>query len=173
MQKENTPSKEIIKKQDKQESPKKKKTRKMKDVGSPHAKGFVENIPVFLEFLKVCGLEGKLREAAKPPIVTAVTDKSPIVLSKERNLVEIAAPVSPKQQHILSGKHIVMTKVHDKTIMVDVVKVGGIVVDKMSQRVFVLVVKSMHDSSKKMDYAREHGIPMMLPCEFVDKYLIK
>jgi uncharacterized iron-regulated protein len=106
-------------------------------------------------------------------MVAAVTETAPIVLSKEGEPVGIAAPVSPKQQHILSGKHIVMTKVHDKTIMADVVKVGGIVDDEMSQRVFVLVVKSMHDSSKKMDYAIEHGIPMMLPCEFVDKYLTK
>jgi len=146
---------------------------KINGIGKENAKGFVENIPVFLEFLKACGLEGKLRGAAKPSIVAMVTETVPVVLSKEAEPAAAAAPISPKSSHILSGKHIVMTKVHDKTIMADVVKVGGIVDDNMSKHVFVLVVKSMHDSSKKMDYAREHGIPMMLPCEFMDRYLTK
>jgi len=130
---------------------------KIAGIGKENAKSFVENIPVFLDFLKVCGLEGKL-VASLPPSTTLVAPYE-----------KIESPVM-ENKHILFGKHIVMTKVRDKEVLANLAKYGGILDENMSKNIFVLIVKSMHDSSSKMEYAREHGIPMMLPCEFIDKY---
>jgi hypothetical protein len=102
-------------------------------------------------------LEGKL-VASLPPSTTLVAPYE-----------KIESPVM-ENKHILFGKHIVMTKVRDKEVLANLAKYGGILDENMSKNIFVLIVKSMHDSSSKMEYAREHGIPMMLPCEFIDKY---
>jgi NAD-dependent DNA ligase len=73
--------------------------------------------------------------------------------------------------HALYQKHIVMTKVRDKTIIEGLSKVGGVLDDSIGKNTFVLVVKSKDDVSNKTKYATEHNIPIMTPEEFIEKYL--
>jgi len=128
---------------------------KISGIGKENAKSFVENIPRFLEFLEETGLETKL------------TGKSnPIVSSKEE--VVVISDTS----HPLYQKHIVMTKVRDKKIIEELKRVGGILDDSMGKNTFVLIVKSHEDESNKTKYAKEHGIPIMTPAEFISNFIM-
>jgi NAD-dependent DNA ligase len=124
----------------------------IKGIGKENAKAFVENIDVFMAFLKECGLESKLGSTFKPVL--------------ENKMVE-TFDVS----HPLYQKHIVMTKVRDKTIIEGLEKVGGKLDDSIGKNTFVLVVKSKDDVSNKTKYAAEHNIPIMTPADFIEKYL--
>jgi hypothetical protein len=105
-----------------------------------------------MAFLKECGLEGKLMAATKHVL--------------ENKMVETF-----DTNHALYQKHIVMTKVRDKTIIEGLSKVGGVLDDSIGKNTFVLVVKSKEDVSNKTKYAAEHNIPIMTPEEFIGKYL--
>jgi hypothetical protein len=122
----------------------------IKGIGKENAKAFVEHIAGFMAFLKECGLEGKL--SAKPVL--------------ENKLVE-----THDATHALYQKHIVMTKVRDKTIIEGLAKVGGVLDDNIGKNTFVLVVKTKDDVSNKTKYAVDHNIPIMTPDEFIKKYL--
>jgi len=124
----------------------------IKGIGKENANAFVEHIPDFMAFLKECGLEGKLTGAVKPVL--------------ENKMVETF-----DANHALYQKHIVMTKVRDKTIIEGLSKVGGVLDDSIGKNTFVLVVKSKDDVSNKTKYATEHNIPIMTPEEFITKYL--
>ena len=124
----------------------------IKGIGKENANAFVEHIPDFMAFLKECGLEGKLMAAAKPVL--------------ENKMVETF-----DTNHALYQKHIVMTKVRDKTIIEGLSKVGGVLDDSIGKNTFVLVVKTKEDVSNKTKYAAEHNIPIMTPEEFIGKYL--
>jgi len=124
----------------------------IKGIGKENANAFVEHIPDFMAFLKECGLEGKLTGQIKPVL--------------ENKMVETF-----DTNHALYQKHIVMTKVRDKTIIEGLSKVGGILDDSIGKNTFVLVVKSKDDVSNKTKYATEHNIPIMTPEEFIEKYL--
>jgi NAD-dependent DNA ligase/DNA polymerase/3'-5' exonuclease PolX len=124
----------------------------IKGIGKENANAFVEHIPDFMAFLKECGLEGKLTGQIKPVL--------------ENKMVETF-----DTNHALYQKHIVMTKVRDKTIIEGLSKVGGVLDDSIGKNTFVLVVKSKDDVSNKTKYANEHNIPIMTPEEFIAKYL--
>jgi NAD-dependent DNA ligase len=117
-------------------------------IGAKNAKLFVDSIPEFLSFLEACGLEEKLTNA---------------VLSDE--------PVIENTSNPLYGKHIVMTKVRDKTIIAALPSLGAILDDSINKNTFVLIVKSKEDESNKTKYAEEHNIPIMTPDEFIAQYL--
>jgi len=124
----------------------------IKGIGKENANAFVEHIPDFMAFLKECGLESKLTGHVKPIL--------------ENKMVETF-----DTNHALYQKHIVMTKVRDKTIIKGLSKVGGVLDDSIGKNTFVLVVKSKDDVSNKTKYANEHNIPIMTPEEFIEKYL--
>ena len=124
----------------------------IKGIGKENANSFVEHIPDFMAFLKDCGLEGKLTGQIKPVL------ENKMVANFDTN-------------HALYQKHIVMTKVRDKTIIEGLAKVGGVLDDSIGKNTFVLVVKSKDDVSNKTKYATEHNIPIMTPEEFIEKYL--
>jgi NAD-dependent DNA ligase/DNA polymerase/3'-5' exonuclease PolX len=124
----------------------------IKGIGKENANAFVEHIPDFMAFLKECGLEGKLTGVTRPVL--------------ENKMVETF-----DTNHALYQKHIVMTKVRDKTIIEGLAKVGGVLDDSIGKNTFVLVVKSKDDVSNKTKYATEHNIPIMTPEEFIAKYL--
>jgi NAD-dependent DNA ligase len=124
--------------------------RGIKGIGPENAKSFAEHIPAFLTFLKECGLESKLREqSVQAQVQVQVSDNS-----------------DP-----LYGKHIVMTKVRDAHIIEELKKRGGVLDDSMSKQTFVLIVKSKDDVTNKTKYAVEHGIPILTPAEFTERYL--
>jgi len=124
----------------------------IKGIGKENANAFVEHIPDFMAFLKECGLEGKLTGQIKPVL--------------ENKMVETF-----DTNHALYQKHIVMTKVRDKTIIEGLARIGGVLDDSIGKNTFVLVVKSKDDVSNKTKYANEHNIPIMTPEEFIKKYL--
>jgi NAD-dependent DNA ligase len=123
----------------------------IKGIGKENAQAFVDHIDDFMAFLKECGLEGKI--SSEPPVL-------------ENKLVETV-----NTSHPLYQKHIVMTKIRDKTIIEGLSKVGGVLDDNIGKNTFVLVVKSKDDVSNKTKYATEHNIPIMIPSEFIEKYL--
>jgi NAD-dependent DNA ligase/DNA polymerase/3'-5' exonuclease PolX len=123
----------------------------IKGIGPENAKAFVEHIDEFMKFLEECGLEGKLTSSENPVL--------------ENKMVQ-----SFDTTHPLYEKHIVMTKVRDKTIIDGLSRVGGKLDDTIGKNTFVLVVKSKDDVSNKTKYANEHNIPIMTPAEFIEKY---
>jgi NAD-dependent DNA ligase len=124
----------------------------IKGVGEKNAKAFVQNMGTFLEFLRECGLEGKLNASDVPKNVSVPLEN-----------VDTTNP--------LYGKTIVMTKVRDKSIIDHLAKVGAKLGDSMKKDTFVLIVKSHDDKSNKTEYAVKNGIPIMTPEEFVKKYM--
>ena len=126
--------------------------REIEGIGPENAKSFVSNIPVFMDFLRECSLEGKLSEAPKRAETTTV----------ESN-INTSGP--------LYQKKIVMTKIRDKEIIDYLVKVGASLEDNIKKDTFVLIVKTHDDVSNKTKYATENNIPIMTPQEFRDKYM--
>jgi NAD-dependent DNA ligase len=124
-----------------------KNLRDVPGIGPENAKTFVSNIPVFIKFLKDCGLESKLSGG-----------------TIENKLVVV------NSSHPLFQKHIVMTKVRDAAIIENLKKVGGILDETIGKNTFVLIVKSKEDVSNKTKYADEHEIPIMTPAEFLTRY---
>jgi hypothetical protein len=118
-------------------------------IGIENAKSFVSNIPGFIEFLKECGLTGKLNA----PVVVVVPVKPVLITSP------------------LSGKKLVMTKIRDKDIIEHLKTVGGTLEDNIKKDTFALVVKSHDDVSNKTKFAQENNIPIMNAQEFKNKYM--
>ena len=127
--------------------------RGIKGIGPENAKSFIDHIDEFMAFLKECGLENKLEKPKEEPPL-------------ENKMVETFNTTHPLYQ-----KHIVMTKVRDKAIIEGLQKVGGVLDDSIGKNTFTLIVKTKDDVSNKTKYAEEHGIPIMTPPEFYEKYL--
>ena len=123
----------------------------MNGFGDESAKGFVLYIDAFVAFLTECGLTDKLQR----------TTQSPTLLTNEMNT---------STSHILNGKHIVMTKVRDDTIIELLKRVGGVLNDNINKNTFVLITRSHDDISVKTQKAAKLGIPIMTPDEFREKY---
>jgi hypothetical protein len=141
----------------------------VKGIGKENAKSFVENIPSFLGFLRQCGLEQKLQ--ARPPLNEDIDNATNTIVEREDGQPPLSGEkVTLDHTHPLFEKHIVMTKVRDKTIIDGLKKVGGILDDNVSRSMFVLITKSKEDVSNKTKYAEQHGIPIMMPSEFIAKY---
>jgi NAD-dependent DNA ligase len=139
-----------------EESPeeKVKMLKSIKGIGEENAKSFVPNIPVFLEFLKDCGMEGKLTN-------TAPTEKT------EANVVI-------DETNPLYGKKIVMTKVRDKEIIEKLAQLGATLEDSVNKTIFAVIVKSKskEDESNKTKKASDLGIPIYTPEEFKAAFFV-
>jgi len=135
------------------------KLKSIKGIGVENADSFVKNIPLFMEFLRQCKLESKLNEKIE----------NKITLQKEEQL-QIDKKID--KNNILYGKKIVMSKIRDKEIIDFLVKNGATLDDTMRKETLVLIVKSKEDISNKIKYAREHNIPIMVPSEFKQQYML-
>jgi DNA ligase (NAD+) len=122
---------------------------RIKGIGIENAKSFTENLSKFLDFLRECGLEGKL---VSIPIQNTMR------------------PIDINTSHPLYGKRIVMTNIRDAIIKEKLEKVGGILDDKISKNTFLLIVKSKQDETSKSKYAKEHNIEIMEPEEFLLRF---
>jgi len=118
-------------------------------IGKENAHEFVKNIPSFLDFLKICGLEYKM----------TVSDTK----SKK---------TTPIETHELTNKKIVMSKIRDKQIIDFMEKHGILMEDSMKKDIAYLIIKSTDDVSSKIDYARKHNIPIVTADDFKAKYII-
>ena len=123
--------------------------KKVNGIGKENSVEFVENIPVFLAFLKECDLENKLTIKLEDiNIVTPENTSDPFYMKK-----------------------IVMSKTRDKNI-IDFIKMhGGIVEDSINKETFLLIIKSIEDVSSKVVYAKKHNIPILSVEQFNEKYL--
>jgi len=129
------------------------KLRAIPGIGPENAKSFVANIGGFLGFLKECGLDNKLSGVVLP--------EKPVLENTMAN-IDISNP--------LYGKHIVMTKTRDATVIDKIKKAGGILDDNIGKTTFLLIVKSKDDVSNKTKKANELGIQILTPEEFNEKY---
>lgn len=125
------------------------KLRAIPGIGPENANSFVVNIPVFLAFLKECGLEDKLENPIQVP---------------ENTMKQIDTSNS------LYGKHIVMTKTRDAAVIEKIKNSGAVLDDNIGKNTNILIVKSKDDVSNKTKYANDHNIPIMTPEEFIEKY---
>jgi hypothetical protein len=138
----------------------------IKGIGKENADSFVKNIPLFMEFIKECNLEGKLHPKD--------------VISNSMRSADITDTKEPKEPNELSeiyktnplyGKKIVMSKIRDKEIIEFLQTKGAELDDNIRKDTFVLIIKTKEDVSNKTKYAREHNIPILTPSEFKDKYM--
>jgi NAD-dependent DNA ligase len=129
------------------------KLKKVPGIGSENSISFVQNIDDFMEFLKECQLEGKLRgKVLEKPVNVVITEEN------------IKNP--------LYQKKIVMTKVRDKEIIDSLSKFGASLVDSVKKDTFVLIVKEKSDTSNKVESAKKLGITIMTPEEFKAVFLL-
>jgi len=122
-------------------------------IGKENAKSFLENIPRFMEFLKECGLDSKLTGSLireEPATQTILVE-------------DVSNP--------LYQKRIVMTKTRDPTVMDGLKRLGAVLEDKVGKNTFAVITKSVDDESNKTKEAKKLGIPVMVPEEFIAKYL--
>jgi len=124
----------------------------VKGIGKENAKSFVENIPVFLEFMKQCKITQKQYAV-------------PMNASENKELSNI------NKDHPLYDKKIVMTKVRDKEIIDKLSTFGAYLENNVNKNTFALIVKSKDDVSNKTKKANELGVPIFTPEEFIEKYL--
>lgn len=121
-------------------------------IGEENARSIVENMKKMKTFLAEANLLYKLCKAQ--PKETVENKKSQV-----------------KEDHILNGKNIVMTKVRDASIISALSKYGGKLENNITKTTFALITKSHDDVSSKTKKATELGIPIMTPLEFIEKYL--
>jgi NAD-dependent DNA ligase len=133
------------------------KVKAVKGIENKTASLFVENIPRFVEFMETIGQSEKLQGTG---VVTGTRVSANVGLQE----VDTSNP--------LYGKKIVMTKVRDQEIIRELKARGASLEDTIGSKTFVLIVKSMDDVSNKTKYAVEHGIPIMTPDAFKEKYLV-
>jgi NAD-dependent DNA ligase/DNA polymerase/3'-5' exonuclease PolX len=125
-------------------------------IGKENAKSFVENIENFMRFLE----ESKLTSKLIKKLENTISLKNEKVDDKEEKDIN----------HPLYEKHVVMTKVRDKYIIEQLKKLGGIMDDNMGKNTDILITKSYEDVSNKTKKAKEMGIPIFTPADFVKKY---
>ena len=120
-------------------------------IGKENAKSFVENMPVFLEFMDQCKLTYKYGEKPEEKVEDSVNEEN--------------------KDHPLYMKKVVMTKVRDKEIIDKLALYGSTLENKVDKNTFALIVKSKDDVSNKTKKAEELGVSIFTPEEFIEKYL--
>lgn len=121
------------------------KVSNIKGMASKSAKLFVENIPVFLSFLKEIDLTNKLQQST---INNSNIDTS----------------------HPLHNKSIVMTGTRDKEVINFIQSVGGKLSGAVSKNTFLVITKNKDDETGKVLDAKKYDIPVMEISEFIKTY---
>jgi DNA ligase (NAD+) len=118
---------------------------KIDGLANKTAKKFVEQIPVFVDFMK----------EAKLTINTSL--KSEAEKSKESSLYD---------------KKIIMTGFRDKELEEKIKALGGEITSSVSKNTFVVIVKNdIETITTKTKSAKELNIPIMISSEFTEKYI--
>ena len=100
----------------------------VENIGQKRAKKFVENIPLFIEFLEEANLTSKLSEQ----------------MGKNVDV-----------NHLLYGKRIVMTGFRDKPLKTMLTNLGAKLGSSVSQNTFVVLVKDLDEDTSKVQEARK------------------
>ena len=108
------------------------------------AQAFVTHIPDFMEFITKANLKHKLA-----PVKKVELDVS----------------------HPLFGKSILMTGFRDKELERKIKEIGGKMASSVSKNTFVVLVKDVEEDTGKAMKAKELGIPLMTPENFIKKYI--
>jgi len=108
------------------------------------AQAFVTHIPDFMEFVTKANLKHKLA-----PVKKVELDVS----------------------HPLFGKSVLMTGFRDKELERKIKEVGGKIASSVSKNTFVVLVKDVEEDTGKAMKAKELGIPLMTPENFIKKYI--
>ena len=119
---------------------------KIKGLERKTAEAFVRNIDIFKNFLKECRLESKLENIEVIP--TKLVDNS----------------------HPLFDKNIVMTGFRNKELEQKIKDVGGKNASSVNSKTFVLLVKSLEDTSSKIEEAKKLEVRIMIPDDFIREY---
>ena len=119
----------------------------VKGIAEKTAELFLNNIPVFIDFLKDCGLEGKLCG----------------VLKKEET-----------GGHVLFNKTVAITGFRDKDLEEKLKSVGAKMGASVNKNTFVLIVKTLNEpeTSAKFVEAKKLGVGIMPLDVFKMKYLL-
>ena len=137
------------------------KLRAVRGIADKSAREFVENIPRFIEFLKDCGLEYKLLGES-----TAAAAPAPSLVQNQLHTPSLVQ----NQSHPLYGKSIVVTGFRDKDLETKLKTLGAKISSSVNKNTFVVVVKSMDESTVKIKDAKQLYIPIILVDEFRQKF---
>lgn len=119
---------------------------KIKGLEKKTAEAFVRNIDVFKNFLKECRLESKLEN------------------------IEIIPTKAIDNSHPLFDKNIVMTGFRNKELEQKIKDVGGKNASSVNSKTFVLLVKSLEDTSSKIEEAKKLEVRIMVPDDFIREF---
>jgi NAD-dependent DNA ligase len=122
-----------------------KKMSEIKGMATKTAESFVEHIPMFLEFMKECGLEYKLH-------------------------IEPPAKKELDKTHALYGKTIVITGFRDKNMESKLNEVGAKVGAVVNKNTFIVIVKDKTETTVKIEQANKLSISIMEIDEFMNQY---
>jgi NAD-dependent DNA ligase len=111
----------------------------VKGMADKSANAFIEGIPVFIDFIRRCGLMNKL---------------------------EITPSIPKSTSHPLYSKTIVMTGFRDDKIKKWVMEAGGTIGSRVTKNTFMVVTKDMEQSSEKILEAKRLNIPIMKLSDF-------
>ena len=128
------------------------KVMKVRGMAKKSAEAFVENIPAFLEFIHEAGIEYKLDDDANGLLKT----------EGEQDIT-----------HPLYKKNVVMTGIRDDAIKQVLKNVGANLATSISKNTFVVIARSKDEDTSKANEARQLGIPIMTPAEFMLTYFHK
>ena len=112
------------------------------------AERFVQNIPKFLEFIKVAKLEDKLNET-----MVGLQQQQPI-----------------DETNPLYEKSIVITGFRNKELSEELKSLGVRESNAVSKNTFAVIVKDKEDNTGKIEAAKEKNIPIYTSLEFKDKF---
>jgi NAD-dependent DNA ligase len=121
------------------------KIQKVKGLAEKSAKTFVENIEIFNDFIKECGLENKLHNQ---PFIN-------------KNV----------ESNVLYNKTIIMTGFRDKNLEDKIKNAGAKIGTSVSKNTFVVIVKHLEEDTSKASDAKKIGVPLITVEDFNKKYL--
>jgi DNA ligase (NAD+) len=122
------------------------KIQKVKGIAEKSATTFVENIKIFNNFIKECGLEYKLNQNVEPT----------------QNIVSNVGP--------LYNKTIIMTGFRDKNLEEQIKNAGAKLGTSVSKNTYLVIVKNLEEDTSKATDAKKIGVPLITINDFNKKY---
>ena len=123
------------------------KIQKVKGIAEKSATAFVENIQMFNNFIKECGLEYKINTQSSSKQEQDKTNDSP-----------------------LYNKTIIMTGFRDKNLEEQIKSAGAKIGSSVSKNTFVVIVKHLEEDTSKASDAKKLGVQIITVEDFNKKY---